>query len=367
MNVLVTGADGFIGKNLIVRLNELGIIAKTYTRTNSSHDLTNLVKKTDFIIHLAGENRPTEVRDFNTVNIKLTALISEAVRKTGRHVPIILTSSIQAKLNNPYGVSKLGAEKILRELKNDTGNPVYIYRLTGVFGKWCKPNYNSVVATFCYNIINDRPIQVNDPLSELSLVYVDDVVNEFISVIQNNKIDLQELSIQPEYKINLGELADQIQHFHDSRYSLISEKVGTGLVRKLYSTYISYLPTEKFCYSIPSHIDSRGIFAEILKTKDSGQFSFFTARPGIVRGGHYHHSKTEKFLVVKGEAKFRFKHIITNEIYEVFTSNHELKIVETVPGWAHDITNIGSEEMIVILWANENFDQNNPDTINLKL
>ena len=367
MNALVTGANGFIGKNLIIHLNELGINTVTYTRKNSIQDLPNLVKKSDFIIHLAGENRPVDEKYFDTINAGLTTLICESVRSSGKQVPILLASSTQAIFDNAYGKSKLDAEMIVRKLESDTGNPVYIYRLPGVFGKWCKPNYNSVVATFCHNISHNLPVQVNSPFFELTLVYIDDVVKNFVSIMQSKGDDKIELSVQPEYKITLGELADQIRHFHDSRDSLISERVGNGLVRKLYSTYISYLSPKQFSYSIPSYDDDRGIFAEILKTKDSGQFSFFTAKPGVTRGGHYHHSKTEKFLVVQGKARFGFRHVASDEKHEIITTSKELKIVETVPGWSHDITNIGTEEMIVMLWANEIFDPDNPDTITHKV
>ena len=367
MNVLVTGANGFIGKNLIIHLNELGIHFTVYTRENSIQDLPDLIKKSDFIVHLAGENRPVDEKDFNTVNAGLTASICESVRSAGKQVPILLASSIQAEFDNAYGSSKLDAEVIVKRLEGDTGNPVYIYRLPGVFGKWCKPNYNSVVATFCHNISHNLPIQVNDPSFELSLVYVDDVVEEFVRIIQGQQGSKKKLSIQPEYKIKLGDLAMQIECFKESRDSLILERVGDGLVRKLYSTYVSYLSPEQFSYSIPSYSDERGMFAEMLKTKDSGQFSFFTAKPGVTRGGHYHHSKTEKFLVIQGEARFGFRHIVSDETYEITISGNKLKIVETAPGWSHDITNIGTEEIVVMLWANEIFDSDNPDTIAYKV
>jgi UDP-2-acetamido-2,6-beta-L-arabino-hexul-4-ose reductase len=363
MNVLVTGANGFIGKNLIIHLNELGINTVTYTRKNSIQDLPDLIKKTDFIIHLAGENRPADEQDFDTVNSGLTVSICESVRSAGKQIPILLASSIQATFDNAYGKSKLDAEMIVKRLESDTGIPVYICRLPGVFGKWCKPNYNSVVATFCHNISHNLPIQVNMPSFELSLVYIDDVVEEFVKIIQGRQDNKKELSVQPEYKIKLGDLATQIETFKESRDSLISERVGDGLVRKLYSTYVSYLPPEQFVYLIPSYGDKRGMFAEMLKTKDSGQFSFFTAKPGVTRGGHYHHSKTEKFLVIQGRARFGFRHIISDEAHEINTSGDKLRIVETVPGWSHDITNIGTEEMVVMLWANEIFDPDNPDTI----
>lgn len=362
MRVLVTGSNGFIGKNLIVRLNEFDISYEVFTRRNSIGDLQGLIERSDFIVHLAGENRPADEGDFEVVNSALTSLICDKIRATGRNIPIILTSSTQAEHQNSYGESKLSAETAVKTLAKDTGNSVYIYRLPGVFGKWCKPNYNSVVATFCHNVSHDLPIQVNDPAFELRLVYIDDVIEEFIGVMQKARDENEVLAVQPEYKIKLGELADQIKMFRASRDSLITEKVGGGLVGKLYSTYLSYISPENFAYSIPSYGDSRGMFAEMLKTKNSGQMSFFTAKPGVTRGGHYHHSKTEKFLVVRGDARFCFRHIASNESHEIITTSEELQIVETMPGWAHDITNIGDEDIVVMLWANEIFDPEKPDT-----
>ena len=366
MSVLVTGAYGFIGKNLIVRLNELSIQVATYTRENSTQDLEGLIKDADCIVHLAGENRPKDEKDFDVVNAGLTSSICDVVRSSGENTLIILASSTQAELDNVYGKSKLDAEAAVKALEIDTDCPIYIYRLPGVFGKWCKPDYNSVVATFCHNISHNLPVQVKDPSFELDLVYIDDVVDEFVSIVQG-KGGNKELSIQPEYKITLGELSAQIKHFHDSRGSLVSERVGNGLIRKLYSTYVSYFSPEQFAYSIPSYGDGRGMFAEVLKTKDSGQFSFFTAGIGVTRGGHYHHSKTEKFLVIQGRARFVFRHIISDETHEIITTSKDLKIVETVPGWSHDVTNIGTEELVVMLWANEIFNPNNPDTIAYKV
>ena len=367
MNVLVTGSNGFIGKNLIVRLNELDIKVATYTRENSTQDLEDLIKDVDCIVHLAGENRPKDEKDFDVVNAGLTLAICDVVRSLGKNIPIILASSTQAELDNAYGKSKLDAEVVVKALEIDTGCPVHVYRLPGVFGKWCKPNYNSVVSTFCYNISHDLPVQVNDLSFELTLVYIDDVIEEFVKVIQGEKGSQKKLSVQPEHKIKLGSLAEQIKIFRESRNSLITEKVGSGIVRKLYSTYLSYLSPEQFSYSIPSYGDERGMFAEMLKTKDSGQFSFFTAKPGVTRGGHYHHSKTEKFLVVQGKARFCFRHVVSEETHEIVVTSKDLKIVETVPGWSHDITNIGTEDMIVMLWANEIFDPDNPDTITHKV
>jgi UDP-2-acetamido-2,6-beta-L-arabino-hexul-4-ose reductase len=361
--VLVTGANGFIGKNLIVVLRELDVQVLTYTRDNSIKDIEGLVQKSDFIVHLAGENRPKDEKYFDVVNVGLTVVICEAIRSTGRKIPIILASSTQAEIDNAYGKSKIGAETAVKNLENDTGSLAYIYRLPGVFGKWCKPNYNSVVATFCHNISHNLPIKVDNPDFELNLVYIDDTVKEFISIIHGNRDNNQKLFVQPEYKIKLGRLASQIKKFNESRHTLISDRVGKGLTRKLYSTYVSYLSPNNFSYSVPSYGDDRGVFVEMLKTKDSGQFSFFTVSLGATRGGHYHHSKTEKFLVVKGRVRFGFRHIISNESYEIITSNEELIVVESIPGWSHDIMNIGKEDVIVILWANEIFNIDAPDTI----
>jgi len=366
LTVLVTGAYGFIGKNLIVRLNELDIQVVTYTRKNSINDLERLIKDVDCVIHLAGENRPKDEKDFDVVNAGLTSCICDVLRSSGKSIPIILASSTQAELNNLYGKSKLDAEAVIKALEIDTGCSVYIFRLPGVFGKWCKPNYNSVVATFCYNISHDLPIQVNNPDFELSLVYIDDVVEKFVKIIQGVKEE-NGLSVQPEYKIKLGDLAEQIKVFKKSRNSLIIERVGGGLVGKLYSTYLSYISPAQFSYPIPLYGDERGMFAEILKTKDSGQVSFFTAKPGVTRGGHYHHSKTEKFLLIQGKVRFDFRHVASDQTYEIITTSKDLKIVETVPGWSHEITNIGNEEIIVVLWANEIFDPDNPDTIAYKV
>lgn len=364
MRVLVTGSRGFIGKNLVVSLGEMsGIEVLRFERDSTSHALADLVRQADAIVHLAGENRPKNEFDFARGNTELTETLVAAVRAGGRVIPIVLASSVQAELSNPYGRSKRAAEQAVEQLAIDTGNPVAIYRLPNVFGKWCKPNYNSVVATFCHNIAHDLPIRIDDPSTSLRLVYVDDVVFELLRVLGSPSEGVSWREVTPEYLITLGELAAQINAFKNCRGNLISERVGTGLVRALYATYVSYLPPSKFAYDLPRFGDARGLFVEMLKTPDCGQFSYLTAHPGVTRGGHYHHSKTEKFLVIKGHARFRFRHIVTNEIYEIFTSGDAPQVVETAPGWAHDITNIGKEEMIVMLWANEIFDHHHTDTI----
>ena len=243
-----------------------------------------------------------------------------------------------------------------------TGNPVYVFRLPNVFGKWCKPNYNSAVATFCHNIAFGLPIKINDSSALINLVYVDDVINRFVSIMDGALVKEVYCDINPVYEVTVGSLAEKIHGFKASRNTLVTERVGTGLDRALHSTYLSYLPPKDFSYGLVKHGDARGVFVEMLKTKDSGQFSYFSAHPGVTRGGHYHHSKTEKFLVLKGEALFKFRHIMTDEFYELKTSGQEPTVVETVPGWTHDITNIGEDEMFVMLWANEIFDREHPDT-----
>lgn len=370
--ILVTGANGFIGKNLLVRLNELSnVTVSTFVRGGDAAILPKLVAEVDAVVHLAGENRPPDESAFLQVNTGLTAELCNAIKQefinAGRHVPLVLASSTQAERDNPYGRSKLAAETAVQKLAKDTCNPCAIFRLPGVFGKWCKPNYNSVVATFCHNISNGLPIKINDPVAAINLVYVDDVVSEFIRVLDAMPPGLTRGEVSPVYSTSLGDLAKQIEAFKNCRESLVSERVGLGLVRALYATYVSYLPPTKFAYDLPKHGDERGIFVEMLKTKDTGQFSYFTAHPGVTRGGHYHHTKTEKFLVIKGSARFGFRHVMTNERYEINTSGDKPQIVETVPGWTHDITNIGQDEMVVMLWANEIFDRAKPDTIAAKV
>lgn len=364
MRVLVTGANGFVGKNLIAHLAERADVeAVPFTRQNTIAELPALLMGIDFVFHLAGTNRPENVNEFKQGNVDLTASLCEAIKTTGKKIPVVYSSSIQADLDNPYGVSKRGAEDVLLKC----GGPAYIFRLPNVFGKWARPNYNSAVATFCHNISQDIPIQINDAEALISLVYIDDVIEKFMSVLAGNEKSGGFVNVDTMYEISVGTLAEQLLSFRGSRTSLVSENVGIGLVRALYSTYVSYLTPEQFSYSVPRYGDERGVFVEMLKTKEAGQFSYFTAFPGITRGGHYHHSKTEKFLVIKGKASFRFRHIQTGECYEQVTNGDTPEIIETVTGWTHDITNIGMDELIVMLWANEIFDREKPDTYTMPL
>lgn len=365
MQVLITGANGFIGKNLITTLNELKDISiLTFSKDDSLERLNTLVNQADIIFHLAGINRPENTDEFFSGNTELTQQLCLFISQSNKKIPIIMSSSIQALNESPYGQSKKQAEDALISLNKENQNPVFIYRLANVFGKWCKPNYNSVVATFCYNTIHHLPITINDPNAPLTLVYIDDVIKTFLQHINLNNDTSDDIfqEVTPCYQTTVGELATTLQAFHQQRHEMLIDHVGAGLTRALYATYISYLPKENFSYAVKKHEDPRGRFVEMLKTPSSGQFSYFTAHPGITRGGHYHHSKTEKFLVIKGTALFKFKNLITNEYYELVTTGDNPEIVDTATGWTHDITNIGDDEMIVMLWANEIFDPENPDT-----
>ncbi|GAB6264349.1 UDP-2-acetamido-2,6-beta-L-arabino-hexul-4-ose reductase [Photobacterium sp. 53610] len=363
MKIVVTGAYGFIGKNLCLRLNESGYTNLVLLGSSStSDDLVSALADADFVFHLAGVNRTEYESEFLKCNTDLTEFIVKELIKNGSKTPLMVSSSMQATNDTPYGLSKKIAEEKVELYGKSTGADYFIYRFPNVFGKWCKPNYNSFIATFCHNIANDIDINIHDPSASVNLIYIDDVCNELISLLSRDKQPGFK-TVHPEYQTTVGSVAETIRLFKSSRNSLITEHVGQGLVRALYSTYISYFSPKQFTYTVPSYADERGIFCEMLKTKESGQFSFFTAHPGITRGGHYHHSKNEKFLVLKGMAKFRFEHVITGETYEITTSSEKTEIVETVPGWSHDITNVGGDELVVMLWANEVFDRDVPDTI----
>ena len=369
MKVLITGSKGFVGKNLKLALGELGgFDILTFDRGDSLDLLKELVSQSSLIIHLAGENRPVDPDSFLEVNVGLTRSLCQFIELTGRSIPIIYSSSKQADdSKSPYAQSKRSAEAVIQEFSELSNNPALIYRLENVFGKWIRPNYNSVVGTFSYNIARDLPIHIHDENTLIKLVYIDDVIKDFIHQIESTWVGCMFGEISPQYSITVGDLAKQLYEFKSSRETLIIPRVGSGLVRALYSTYVSYLPVEAFSYSVPKYGDARGDFVEMLKTPDCGQFSYFTALPGVTRGGHYHHTKTEKFLVISGSARFGFRHMLTGEKYELFITGDNPQVVETVPGWTHDITNIGNEKMVVMLWANEIFNREQPDTIASKV
>ncbi|NWO01550.1 MAG: SDR family oxidoreductase [Idiomarinaceae bacterium] len=370
MKVLITGANGFVGKNLTAHIDEIEDIEYVkFTKDHKVSELKDLLKDVDCVLHLAGVNRPEKESEFFEGNTDFTEQLLNALSAQPKPLPVIYSSSIQVERDNAYGKSKRQAEELVMGYAEANGVPTKVYRLANVFGKWCKPNYNSMVATFCHNIARDLPIQVNDANANVKLVYIDDVVNEFAKAARSLVLDEKKVEtvgepsqVLPIYEETVGGIADLLNLFKKSRDTLVTEKVGDGFTRKLYSTYVSYLPKERFSYEVAKHGDERGVFVEMLKTKDSGQFSFFTAHPGVTRGGHYHHTKNEKFLVIKGKAHFGFRHMVTNEYHELFTSGDRPEIVETAPGWSHDITNVGDDEMVVMLWANEIFDRDNPDT-----
>lgn len=359
--IAVTGAGGFIGKNLAVRLAEAGHVIMAVPHDLDDAGLAARLVDADFVVHLAGVNRPETEAEFETGNVGMAQRLARALLGLNRPVPLVYSSSIQAERNNPYGRSKRAAEAVLEAYGQQSGAPVHVWRLPNVFGKWCRPNYNSVIATFCHNIAHGLPIQINDPTVQLRLVYVDDVVDAILALIAGKGAEPQ--AVGPVYQATLGELAAHLERFRDSRQTLVTGAVGTGLLRALHATYLSYLDPADFAYDLVAHTDPRGSFAEMLRTPDAGQFSFFTAHPGITRGGHYHHSKTEKFLVVQGKARFGFRHILTDQTFTLETTGSVPRVVETVPGWSHDITNIGDDTMVVMLWANEVFDRNRPDTV----
>jgi UDP-2-acetamido-2,6-beta-L-arabino-hexul-4-ose reductase len=365
-SVLVTGAGGFIGANLVLRLTARSDIQVLPVRKFEDLDAAiDRLGDDGIVFHLAGVNRPRDLSEFSIGNSSLTGQLLDRLEAKKVTPRLVFSSSTQAATETPYGVSKAQAERLIRSYAERTRSEAVIYRLPNTFGKWARPNYNSVVATFCYNIANHIPIRIDDPDAALSLLYIDDLIDAWMRLVEGQPflLDAAGFGLVPStYRTTVGELATSIRAIEASRRSLVTERVGQGLERALHATYLSYLAPTQFAYPLTVHDDPRGEFAEVLKTKDSGQFSFFTARPGVTRGGHYHNSKTEKFLVVRGKAIFRFRHMQTGDTYEIATSDTRYEIVETVPGWTHDITNVGEQDLIALLWANEIFDPEKPDT-----
>ncbi len=369
MKVLVTGSQGFIAKNLIERLGRIDdITVITYSHKDMLEALPKKIQDIDFVFHLAGINRPDDTSEFYSGNRDLTQSLINALEDAGKNVPILLTSSTQVGRDNDYGKSKKEAEDLLSTYAERNNTIAYIYRLPNVFGKWSKPKYNTVIATWCYNITRDLPIQVNDKNVELKLVYIDDVVNQFVRHLDENGHEgVIYPEVYPVYKKTLGEIKVLLEDFVESRHSLVVPPVGKGFERALYATYLSFLPTDKFSYELKGYEDERGTFYEFVKTLDSGQFSISTTAPGITRGNHYHNTKNEKFLVIKGEASIKHRQIHGDDVIEYIVNDEKMEVVEMIPGYTHDITNIGDTEMILLLWANEAFDRENPDTYYLEV
>jgi UDP-2-acetamido-2,6-beta-L-arabino-hexul-4-ose reductase len=363
MNVLITGSKGFIGRNLVARIAALGHHVLEVTSNSTKAQIVESVRAADAVFHLAGANRPAIESDYVRVNVGFTETLLACIEIEHCGIPVHLASSIQADLSNPYGESKRLAERAVSQHCDKTKSSGSIFRLPNVFGKWCRPNYNSVVATFCYNITHGLELEVHNPDHKLNLVYIDDVVDCMIRTLDCIEPGCHFRTVEPIYSITVGELKATLEHLWTAREQLRVLDVGTGFNRALYSTLISYAKPESMCYPIKRHVDNRGAFAEFLRFNASGQISYFTANPGITRGGHFHHTKLEKFLVVRGQATFRMRNIDTGESFKVIVCASNPTVVETAPGWAHEITNTGTEELLVLLWANEVFDPNSPDTV----
>ena len=369
MKVLVTGAKGFIGKNLVSTLDredKYEIIC--IDRENSKEELEKGVLNSDFIVHLAGINRPKNEEEFFKGNTGLTEEIIEILKENNKNTSILITSSIQADLDNAYGQSKKGAEEALIKYMADTNGNVFIFRLPNVFGKWCRPNYNSAIATFCHNIARGEEVWISDPTKEMTLVYIDDVVRNIKDVIDNEENYIPGYqNVDIEHKATLGEIVDLINSFKESRKSLMIPNMENELTKKLYSTYLSYLPENDFSYSLKMNVDNRGSFTEFIKSKDRGQVSVNISKPGITKGNHWHDTKNEKFLVVSGEGVIRFRKVDSEEIIDYKVSGEKLEVVDIPVGYTHSIINTGERDMVTIMWVNEIFNPEKPDTIYLEV
>ncbi|PYZ96295.1 capsular biosynthesis protein [Alteribacter lacisalsi] len=369
MNILITGAKGFIAKNLIAELkNREYTSILEYSRETDAELLDEYCKKADFVFHLAGVNRPQNESDFMEGNYGFTSKLLHGLKKHNNTCPVMISSSIQAERDNPYGKSKKAGEELLFDYSKDTGAEVLIYRLQNVFGKWCRPNYNSAVATFCHNVARDLPITVNDPDVTMQLVYIDDVINELIEALQGNanKIGVH-YEIPTVHTVYLGKIVKLIESFKKSREERSIPHMADAFTKKLYSTYLSYLPEDQFSYDLKMNVDHRGSFTEFIKTPDRGQVSVNVSKPGITKGNHWHHTKNEKFLVVSGSGVIRFRKIDSDEVIEYFVSGEKLEVVDIPTGYTHNIENLGDDDMVTVMWANEYFDPETPDTYYLEV
>lgn len=377
MKILVTGAKGFIGKNLVSQLRNIEegkadnykisgkeLTIFEYDVDSDIQELDTYCKEADFVFHLAGVNRPKDSSEFMLGNYGFTSQLLNALKRHENRCPVMLSSSIQATLDNPYGESKRAGEQLMFDYAKETGAKVLVYRFPNVFGKWCRPNYNSVIATFCNNIANDLPIQINDASVKLNLVYIDDVVDELIAALCGYEhYEDKFCSVKPIYTITLGEIVDLLSSFKNMQQNLDIPNVKDGFSKKLYSTYLSYLSPEKFRYPLRMNIDNRGSFTEIIRSSISGQFSVNISKPGITKGEHWHQSKNEKFVVVSGKGLIQMRKIESDEIFNFYVSGEKIEVVEMVPGYTHNIINLSdTEDLITFMWCNECFDANCPDT-----
>lgn len=366
--ILITGAGGFIGKNLVATLKADGFTdLMLFEKDDTTETLAAYASRAQFVYHLAGINRPKDPSEFYSGNAGLTQTLLDLLAQNGKSTPVLVTSSAQAALDNDYGKSKAQAEDAVYAYGQKAGAPVYVFRLPGVFGKWCRPNYNSVVATFCHNSINGLPLEVRDPSYELTLVYVDDVVRTFVGALDGAvpmDRSLRPLClVRTLHTITLGHLAEVISGFAAARTTLAVPDLAAGSIeKKLYSTWLSYLPQEQFSYPLTMHCDDRGSFTEFLRSPERGQVSINISKPGIVKGNHWHHSKNEKFLVVSGVGVIRFRMPESDEVIEYHVSGDKLEVVDIPTGYTHNIENLGDTDMVTVMWANEAFDPQNPDT-----
>lgn len=381
MNILVTGANGFIGKNLCATLNAIkegtdksfaissDLNLYEYDVDSDPALLDEFCGKADFVFNLAGVNRPKEQEEFMSENFGFASTLLDMLKKHGNKCPVMLSSSTQAALDNPYGLSKRAGEKLFFQYSRETGAKVLVYRFPNVFGKWCRPNYNSAVATFCYNIAHDLPIRINDGSVMMKLVYIDDVVTELIHALEGKPSMCAGgfCAVPIEHTIKLGEIADRIVSFRTSREMRSVPDMSDEFTKKLYATYLSYLPEDQFSYPLSMNVDARGSFTEIIRTPERGQFSVNISKPGITKGNHWHHSKNEKFLVVSGRGVIRFRKVGDDKVYEYFVSGDRLEAVDIPTGYTHNIENLGDTDMVTFMWASECFNPEKPDTYFLEV
>lgn len=364
MKLLITGAKGFVGKNLIAELKNRGYQEICEFDVDSDKkDLNAYTRDCDFVFHLAGVNRQKDEGGFMEGNYGFTSELLKLLNSHGNKAPILITSSIQADKDNPYGRSKKACEELLFEYSHETSAKVFVYRLPNLFGKWSRPNYNTVVATYCYNIARSMEIQINNAVTEISLCYIDDLLDEFIRALKGKPtVEGKYCSVPVTYKIRLGDLADKIFSFKKSRESLSIVDMRDPFTKKLYSTYLSFLPEDSFSYKLKMNSDNRGSFTEFMRTEDLGQISVNISKPGVAKGNHWHHTKNEKFLVVSGHGLIRFRKVGASDIIEYEVSGDKLEVVDIPPGYTHSLVNTGERDMVTIIWASERFSSDNPDT-----
>lgn len=361
MKILITGANGFVGKNLRVTLEAAGHGVLAQTRDTEEETFMNYCREADFIYHLAGVNRPKEEREFFEGNVGLTQHLLDVLTQVDNSAPIVYASSVQAELDNPYGQSKRQAEQLLLDDVTRTGRQVIIYRLPNLFGKWSRPDYNSVVATFCDRVAKGKAVEIHDPNRTVTLAYIDDVVEAFVNVLEH--------PVKPGYQmvdthdpVSLERLANLLYTFRDSRKNLAVPALHDRFTKQLYSTYLSYLPVDAFGYDLRKHEDHRGSFTEFLRTPDRGQVSVNVTKPGITKGNHWHHTKNEKFLVVSGEANIHFRKVGEEVVHSYYVTGEMMRVIDIPVGYTHSIENVGMVDLVTVMWVNEAFDPNRPDT-----